>query len=65
VTFGGLNGPGSNGGAFGGEFGRALVRERAGKPLPSASVLEGLMAERRRRRLVRWLAIARFFRRVR
>jgi hypothetical protein len=65
VSFSGLQGPGSSGGAFGGEFGRALARERAGRRLPSPAVLEGVLARKRRRRLERWLAIARFLRVVR
>jgi hypothetical protein len=65
VGFSGLQGPGSSGGAFGGELGRALARERAGRPLPSAGVLDGVMARKRKRRLDRWFAVARFFRIVR
>jgi hypothetical protein len=65
VTFGGLNGSGSSGSAFHGAMGGALARERAGRPLESAAVLEGLADHRRLRRLQRRLAIARFFRFVR
>jgi hypothetical protein len=42
-----------------------MARERAGRPLPSPAVLEGVLARRRKRRLDRWFAVARFFRIVR